>query len=81
MSAQQLAGLVKSLRSVSSWNWIASRLDTARQLDFDRWAVVATFAVVACAALVFVFPGVFVVGLMLNDTFLYTETGYLCQIR
>jgi hypothetical protein len=47
-----------------------------RRHDFDRTAVLISAAILIAAAFLYVRPGVFVVSSFLNDTLLYTESGY-----
>jgi hypothetical protein len=60
--------MAKSMSSESNTAWLSR--------DFDRTAVLISAAILIVAAFLYVRPGVFVVSIMLNDTLLYTESGY-----
>jgi len=60
--------MAKSMWSESNTAWFSR--------DFDRTAVLISAAILIVAAFLYVSPGVFVVGAVLDDTLLYTESGY-----
>ena len=57
----------------SGWQRLYERLTVS---DFTLHAAAGCGAVYALYALLFLAPGVFVVGYLLNDTFVYTESAY-----
>jgi hypothetical protein len=60
--------MAKSMWSESNTAWL--------RRDFDRTAVLISAAILIVAAFFYVRPGVFVVSAVLDDTLLYTESGY-----
>lgn len=52
------------------------RSEVGLSRDFDLTAVLISMAILIATAFWYVKPGVFVVSVMLNDTLLYTESGY-----
>ncbi len=53
-------------------NWI----DIWLKRGFDRTALLSSAVILTAMAFMYLRPGVFVVSAMLNDTLLYTESGY-----
>lgn len=68
--SRPLAWTLKQIRRTHIWSEIWLRR------DFDRSAALISTTILIAVAFLYIRPGVFVVNVMLNDTLLYTESGY-----
>ena len=62
--------------SKSSAGTLARGVERLLQRDFGARSFAFCLAIFTAAAALFLWPGVFFVSLLLNDTFIYAETGY-----
>lgn len=63
--------------AADSWlGGVGRRLEKALDPEFDGLSTIICAIIYALCALIFLWPGTFYVGLMLNDAFIYAEAGY-----